>query len=792
MSLDLPGDLLIFLACVSNLLVGVLFFLIARGKNNLVPLAKRFYHLFTILTSIAVVYLYYLFFSGAYINKYVYSYSDSTLSFFYTLSAFWGGQEGTYLLWLFMNALFGYVLLKSAGQYRNYAMVIYSTVNLFFLVLLIRLSPFAVFTAQEIARMGVGAGGPLDGAGLNPLLQNPWMVIHPPVIFVGYSVAAIPFSLAMAALLKNDFSDWVRKAFPWVAIAALMLAAGNILGGYWAYITLGWGGFWAWDPVENSSFIPWFASLALLHGMIIENRTGALRKTNILLTAFLFNLIVYGTFLTRSGVLSDFSVHSFVDLGINQYLVGFMAFFFVMTWAFFIPRIKSMGHIKITYNIYNKEFVIFAGMVLLFLFSMLVLFWTSLPILTGIFTTEPRAADLATYNNLALPMAIVFALWLAVAPLANYSSYKLEDWVKKLVIFGAVGAVLGFGGLFFALGTNLVTAIVFTIVFTGLSLYLFKKEFFKPLMIGLAGFVAIVVISILLGVTNYEYLLFYGMSALLVVTNLFAIFRYIPHQWKTAGAQITHFGFGLMLIGILSSSAYSTNQKLVLPRGDVDQAYGLNIKYTGMENTIETPKNKLLIAFNDGGDDKIAKPELYFSQRMNSIFRKPYVKKNLLNDIYFSPEQIQEMSNDQRMMLKLDSPLELNNYTFIFRGYEMGGGHGESDEMKVIAKVDLIDGADTTSLEPAVVVGAESENPTDIPAGFGSDEQYQMTISQILVEQHAVALTVPGLTGSGAPDRLILDISKKPLINLVWLGTTLILLGSIIVFIRRKSELSVS
>jgi len=352
MGLGFPGHLSIFLAFGFNLLAGIFFFLLARGKGNYQNLAKYSYSVFTLATTVAVVYLFYLFFSHNFAFKYVFEYSDSRLPFIYILSGFWGGQEGTYLLWLFLNALFGFIIIRSGGQYRNYAMVIFSLVNFFLLLLLLTLSPFAPldFYAE-------------DGAGLNPLLQDPWMAVHPPVIFVGYAMAALPMILALAALITKDYSSWVKRSFPWAAMTAIMLGAGNIMGAYWSYKTLGWGGFWAWDPVENASLIPWFTSLALLHGLIIEKRTGALRKTNLLMSAFVFVLVVYGTFLTRSGVLADFSVHSFVDLGANNILVVFLAVFVLLTFAFFIPRIKSIGNTPLTYNFYGREFVLFAGMI---------------------------------------------------------------------------------------------------------------------------------------------------------------------------------------------------------------------------------------------------------------------------------------------------------------------------------------------------------------------------------------------------------------------------------------------
>ncbi len=781
MSPNLPGDLLIFFAFAFNLIVGVLFFLIARGKTSYESLAKRSYNVLAICITLAVAYLYYLFFTHNFMIRYVYDYSDRSLPFFYILSSFWGGQEGTYLLWLFFNVLLGYLLIYKSGQYRNYAMVVFSLVNLFFLLILMKLSPFALTKFQAA-----------DGAGLNPLLQDPWMVVHPPVIFIGYAMSAIPFSIAMSALIINDFSGWVKRIFPWVAVTAIMLGGGNILGGYWAYKTLGWGGYWAWDPVENSSFIPWFVSLALIHGLVIERRTGALRKSNVLMTAFVFVLIVYGTFLTRSGVLADFSVHSFVDLGINQYLIGFLVFFALMTLILFFPRIKAMGHVPMSYNIYNREFFLFGGMMLLFLFSVVVLFWTSLPLLTKLVGADPRAADVSTYNDFAVPFAILYALFLAASPSTNFTNYKPAGWMGKLAVAAVVGLLLGFGLFHFMLGATMVFAVVFTIVVCGLFMFLLKSDLRKSLLLPLVGLIAAIAISLLVGVHDYMFLLFFGVVSMALVANTQSVVDFLPGRWNLMGGQLAHAGFGFMLIGILASSAFTTSDKLVLPRGQGGEAMGLSVVYNGMENDIDFPKNRLLLSYTEGGQTSDARPELFYSERLNGIMRRPFIEKHLLYDFYFSPEQIQDLPSGNDLTLIKNQPKTVAGYQFTFTGFNMGSHENADSGMTVVVNIDVAEAGDVMHLAPAVkVVPSPNGNRTiDLPAKFGPNDEYTISVAQILADQGGVMLHIPGLIASGPPDRLILDISKKPIINLVWLGTTLVLLGSILVYLRRRSELS--
>ncbi len=781
LGLGFTGHVSIWLAMAFNVVAGICFLMVARGNRTYQNLARLSYNFFMLFVTVAVAYLFYLFFSHDFAFKYVFDYSDRSLSFFYLLSAFWGGQEGTYLLWLFLSGLFGYILQSRGAQYKNHAMVIYTGINFFFLLLLLKLSPFAPleFFAE-------------DGAGLNPLLQDAWMVVHPPVIFVGYAMAAVPFALAMAALLTNDFSAWIKRSFPWVAITALMLAAGNVMGGYWAYKTLGWGGYWAWDPVENSSLVPWLVSLALIHGLLVERRSGALRKTNILMTALLFVLVIYGTFLTRSGVLSDFSVHSFVDLGVNNYLIAFLLTSVLFTLVLFIPRIRSIGGAPLNYNYYGKQFLLFAGMLCLFIFSMIVLFWSSLPILSSLVTDQPRAADLSTYNDFALPLAVVFSLLLAASPYATYNSFVPARWKIKLLAAAVISAVVGFGLFYAVLGTGVVFAVLFTVVITGMVMYLLKAEMLTGLLPALVMFILTLVLSLVLGVGDYMYLLYFALAAMVIVSNLIAAVGFLPGRWKNMGGQLTHFGFGIMLIGILGSSAFSTSEKLVIPRGENQAVYDLAIGYEGMEHDISYPKNQLILNIEKGGSQYQARPELYYSQRMNGIMRKPFIRRSLLNDYYLSPEQVQEMGHAGGLHLARGGSQKVGPFTVTFNGYEMSE-HGAADGgMRVVALVSITDGDSTYSVQPAKQVISDAEGHStfmDMPASFGENGANAVFLDKIEADQGAVLLSIPGLTDQMPPDQLIIDVSKKPMINLVWAGTTIIMIGGIIAFYRRRSEL---
>jgi len=768
-----------------NVLAGGAFLMTARGKEDYRSLAVRAYYAFVFFTVLAVLDLFYLFFSHNYAFKYIYEYSERSQPFFYVLSAFWGGQEGTYLLWLFLCAMWGFMVLRRGGRYAEYGMAVYSLVNLFLLFLLVKLSPFALLPTPAP-----------DGLGLNPLLRDPWMVIHPPIMFTGFAVTAVPFAIAMAAMIKNDYTDWVGRVFPWVAAAAVFLGLGNVMGGYWAYKTLGWGGYWAWDPVENTSMVPWLISLALIHGMIIERRTGALRKSNLLLAAFLFMLVVYGTFLTRSGVLADFSVHSFTDLGINVNLIGFMAFFAVGTVALFFYRARHIQSAPINYNYFGKDFSLVASTAVMFVFGLIVLFWSSLPILSGWFSSEPRAAEIATYNSFAIPLATLMAFLLTLSPLVKFGGYQLQNGLKKSLIALAVSLVIGFVLFYLILDTSLVFAVLFSLVVTGMTVYLFNPEFRKPLIPALAVFAVALVVALLAGVQDYLMLLFYATAAMSMVPNLVHLVSYLPDRLRFTGAPLTHFGFGLMLIGVMASSAYDFSERLVIEQGQTvtSQAYHLALGYNGMAQDVEHPNNQLLLSMDDGSGPREIRPELYYSQRMDGVMRKPYISRSLTHDIYLSPLQVEDGEASPGLSLKKGETFQHGGMTFTFRGFEIGG-HDEmgASGMSVAAVIDVVDSLQTTTIRPRVIQGGEEESASGVKSEAAElnlgGKAYPVSIRQIMADQAAVVVDIPGLLSDITPPKLIIDISKKPLIMLVWIGTTLLLMGSLISVYRRLSEL---
>jgi len=338
--------------------------------------------------------LFYIIYNHYFEYHYAWSHSSLALPVYYMISCFWEGQEGAFLLWLFWNALLGSILIRTSGkQWEAPMMAIFALVQAFLASMILGVvfgdsfkvgsSPFLLLT-EAIPNDPIFTINPTfipkDGNGLNPLLQNYWMVIHPPATFLGYALTLVPFSYCIAGLWRNKPIEWIRPALPWTLVGALVLGTAIMMGGYWAYETLNFGGYWNWDPVENSVYVPWLILVGAIHTMLIAKRSSTGLKTAIILTISGFLLILYSTFLSRSGILGNASVHSFTDLGLSGQLLIYMAVFVFLAVALAVFKWKHIPRDEIELSVYTKEFWIFIGATTLCLASFQVIATTSIPV----------------------------------------------------------------------------------------------------------------------------------------------------------------------------------------------------------------------------------------------------------------------------------------------------------------------------------------------------------------------------------------------------------------------------
>jgi cytochrome c-type biogenesis protein CcmF len=344
------GSILIYIAFISALIASASFFSAHFGKTKNIRFGRFFFHVAAVATISSAAFLLYLIISHQFQYTYVWNYSSRDLPVNLLISTFYAGQEGSFHLWAVLMAVLGIFLLayvsKKDGnkdRYEAQVMAVFTLLQSFLLFIIILKSPYLKVWESFPKDVQLGFVPP-DGRGLNPLLQNFWMTIHPPILFAGFTSLSIPFSFAVAALMRNEYDRWIKIAMPWALFSGMILGLGIMLGGYWAYGVLGWGGYWGWDPVENSSLVPWVIIVAAIHTMVSGLTNGKFKRSSLLLCILAYIMVLYSTFLTRSGILGDASVHSFVDPGQEVYLflVVFLSLFGTGAIALLISRLKHL------------------------------------------------------------------------------------------------------------------------------------------------------------------------------------------------------------------------------------------------------------------------------------------------------------------------------------------------------------------------------------------------------------------------------------------------------------------
>jgi len=703
---------------------------------------------FATFVTVASMLLMHFILNHEFLYSYVARYSSRDLPLEYLVSSFWAGQEGSFLLWVLLGSWLGIFVMFKARDMEPQVMLIYNLNNIFLAILLIKQSPFGMLPIS-----------PPDGQGLNMLLQDPWMVIHPPVVFVGYAAYTIPFAYAVSALWRREYDRWVKPALPWAVFAFVSLGAGIIIGGYWSYKVLGWGGYWGWDPVENASLLPWLAGTALMHGMILQQTRKKLRKTNFVLAAFSFILVIYCTFLTRSGVLADFSVHSFVDLGITGWLVIFMAVFIAISLVFLVARAREIPVSKAeSVSLFSREFGLIAAMMLLCICTLVTGLGTSAPLITRLLE---KASKVSTefYVNTNLPLAILMLLLLSFVP--------LMVWGKNS---------------FSRLGPKLTWALIGSIVSLVVTLLHGYPDMGGPFLS--AG---VLLLSLFAGAVA-------GM-------NLFLAVKLIRKKITISGAAIAHLGVGLMFLGIVSSSAYDRSEKVLLTQGTVKSAMGYDIKLN--EPKFSTEGKGVRVSFpldvKKENTQFIARPDIYSERSRGGQvkrFSHPHIRRGLIADLYISPVEFdpgkKESGSGNHLHLKKGQKIRFHDYELTFTGFDVSGMMSKKDARGMSVGANIVvsyKDAEPVTLKPVITVG-QQHSPSSRVKLPGPEDAY-LTLVKIDAGSKMIGLAYQGPASSAeksaekSPPAVIAEVSIKPGMTLLWLGTFLILLGGGVAIARR-------
>lgn len=582
------GELLVVLSFVSGL-IATLFYLLGFYKDkdeSFTRLGRLFFriHSFSILGFISI--LFYLLATHSFEYYYVWRHSSTALPMRFILSCFWEGQEGSTMLWLFWNMVLGNVLLFSAKKWENAVLAIFSSVQVFLTAMLLGIfvfelqvgsNPFQLLREHpDMVSLPFTSNpnylGFVEGNGLNPLLQNYWMTIHPPTVFLGFASTLIPFAYALAGLWKKDFMAWIKPALPWTYFGIAVLGLGILMGGAWAYEALSFGGFWAWDPVENSSLVPWLILVAAGHLMLINRSKARSLFSAFTLTLLSFLTVVYSTYLTKSGILGETSVHSFAD-GLPGQLIAFLLFYLALALFFLFKN--GWQFVKKTEEdaFWSREFWIFLGSLVLVISAFQITLSTSIPVINELFGSKlaPPSDPIKHYNSWQLPLAILITFFVAISQFLKYKNTDFKALIKGL-------------------SPSLILAFVLSLV---ISYHLQIKLFYLNL------------------------LLFTSLFACLA--NLDYFVRIIKGNIKKGGSALAHVGFGLVILGSLLSAG---NKKIISKNRTA-----VNINFENNENANE--ENVMLLK----GDTVLMDPYYvtYASRRIEDkyvYYDMDYLKVN--------------------------------------------------------------------------------------------------------------------------------------------------------------------
>jgi cytochrome c-type biogenesis protein CcmF len=494
-------------------------------KNNWLNLGRASFYVHGLSVFAVTGTLFYIIFNHYFEYQYVWQHSSKSLPVRYMLSCFWEGQEGSFLLWSIWHVVLGFILMRKSGNFEAPVMTVFSSVQVFLTSMLLGIyifdyhlgsNPFILLREHpefmELPFVKVPEYlTNLDGRGLNPLLQNYWMTIHPPILFLGFASTLVPFAYAVAGLWKKQHSEWVTPALPWTYFGVMILGTGILMGGAWAYESLSFGGFWAWDPVENASLVPWLVMVGGAHVMLIyKSRKQSLFSAYILII-LTFILILYSTFLTRSGILGNTSVHAFTDLGMSGQLLVYLLFYVVAASILLAINYKAINTETVEDNSTSREFWMFIGALVLLVSSFQITFTTSIPVINKIFGSNlaPPTKVVEHYNSWQIPFAIIVALLMAITQFLRYKQSDLKLTFKKIMIALIISTVVTLACAF------------------ALELY------------------------------NVFHILLFFSAFLSIACNTDYIFKVLNGDISKAGASIAHVGFGMILLGALIATGKS-------------------------------------------------------------------------------------------------------------------------------------------------------------------------------------------------------------------------------------------
>ena len=820
------GHLMTIVAFVTALVTAFAYFNYFRAneleKKSWRNFSRISFYIHTVATALIAVSLFEIIYNHRYEYFYAYSHSSKALPVYYMISSFWEGQEGAFILWAFWNVVLGVILIHTNKKWEAPVMIVFSLVQAFLVSMILGVvvgdlkigsSPFILLrdaTQAPIFQMNPDFV-PEDGTGLNPLLQNIWMVIHPPTLFLGYASTLVPFAFLMGGLVTKRYTEWIRPALPWAIFSAMILGMGIIMGAYWAYVTLNFGGYWNWDPVENAVYVPWLILVAAIHTMITFKKSATALKTSIVLVILSFILVLYATFLVRSGVLGDASVHSFTDLGLSGQLLIYMLFFLVVAVVLSIRAWKHIPTSEKEASVYSREFWIFLGAITLGLMAFQVILPTSIPAWNalvesfgGISNMAPPADQIEFYTK--------FQLWFSIA-IALLTGVGQFFWWQKMD----------------------------------------KKALKEALIMPYVVSVLISAIVIVLAkVYDWKYILIVVSGMFTIVANAVILARILKKStFKLAGGSLAHIGLGMVLIGVMFSSGYSdvisinmsgltysnswedemNKEHVLLWINKPTQMKDYTVVYRGRQKKVvgvpeyvpakflQSTSNvnealaledykgyfkkgdvvKLVLEENDyfkidyfqNETMKFSlSPMSQFNESMGGLISSPDSKIFINKDLYtyvaaMNDYEDPEWKEDEIYEVAPGEQFHIADFVTYFDGAEVlkeiEGYVLQEGDVAVKAKLRVLDYDVEKLLEPTFII--RNNQLGKLPV-IDNELGLKVSLENILPEENKFVFKV----NQYQKDYVVMKAIVKPYINVLWLGTIIMLIGFTVAIVRRFDE----
>ena len=697
-----------------------------------------------------------LFVNNQFQYRYVWLHGDSITPLEYKIAGIWTAQEGSFLLWGVCTALFCLMSLPGTGKFSRWFIVFAGATLATLCGILSYETPFEVM--KEVIKDGVTLV-PTRGEGMTPALQNYWVVIHPPTIFLGFGSLTVIWAYAMSAMLERDTGDWLRSVRPWAITSLALLGLGLCQGGLWAYETQGWGGFWAWDPVENVSFVPWLLLVALIHGIIVQIARSRWVMANFILAALPFISFVYGTFLTRSGLLDNVSVHSFasMDKSALAILRGFLIAAVVVTLGVYFWKAPGIAREATkeapTDPGVHREGLYRFGMLIVSMLAVVVALGMSWPVITAMRGGEGARVEEFLYHLVVVWFFVPAMILMAIAPYVSWRSIGFKALVAKM--------------------TNLTSIALFL---TGMSFIGMKDAAWGTF--ANAG-------ETINGPFNTKLPLMPVMALLLFCCWFVAVssaWRAIElaKQWKlSVGGFVSHFGLAVLLGGLILSRGFEQKSEEVIAQGGATRMLGYTVAYKELiaKDLYDRDGKVLFTVTNSNNESVEMTPGLYYYEQGEELKPQvwPYVKRYASHDLYMS--LYPPITDVWEMPQKFDvgQTRTIDGITVTYLESTRSGEAGTTGaKFGGVFKIKTHDGEYTVN--PFMELGEGGAKPSFTPVG----EDFFAIMGRMDAADKSVELRL-----MFSRPLYPVQLYYKPLTSLVWLGTGILFLGGLMAAFAR-------